>query len=102
MSNVEQGTRENPVVKMGDYYTILETLMSEGKSVYFALTELLLYLDVEANKLKLVEVRWSLDREKILSAIAQTMALAQRYNLWPEASDELLLARYSPSPDLKS
>lgn len=93
--------QDKPISKFGDFYRIVKELIEEGDSVYFYLNESLLFLDSSGKALELVRVR-SEDRVIILSAIAQTVALAQEYGLVPKVKEDLLRARFRPSEDLIS
>lgn len=87
---------DNPVFETGDFYQVLEALMAEDENVYVMLSNMVVYLDVSKQILKLVRVL-SEDRTTILSAIAQNQALAQEFAYTSWVEETLLNARFSGS-----
>lgn len=93
MEKSPRGSAENPIYGTGDFYTFLGQLIAQEVPVYFLLNEMTLFLNPDENTLSLITVR-STDRVKNLQAVAQLLALAQKFNLWPLTSTDILNARF--------
>jgi hypothetical protein len=89
-------TADNPIFKTGDYYSILRELIEGGEDVFFGLNEMVLYLSVTDKRLELVRVS-SEERVTILSAIVQSLMLAESQGYGFTATEELLAARFDNS-----
>ncbi|NCN87383.1 MAG: hypothetical protein GW941_00650 [Candidatus Pacebacteria bacterium] len=83
---------DNPIVKSGDYYHVLRNLIERGNDIYFKLNEMVLYLSITDRRLELVEVS-SGDKSVILSAIFQSLMVAESQGCGFTATEKLLAAR---------